>query len=183
MSGRAACHHRHVSEEPDADADRVPPSDAVPEPDGFLLAPSTPGTWDVLPSPPKPWPILSRRNEDVALTVRASPPVPAPQPRVEADESEDLYRSRSAFQMWGRLFATIGYELSGGTGPEPPDLYSGGGILAVGILVAVVGFMIFIGNAATGLATGIVIGGTLTVLAVAIGIVGGRRFRRKDLGG
>jgi hypothetical protein len=183
MSGRAACHHRHVSEEPDADADRLRPSDAVPEPDGFLLAPSTPGTWDVLPSPPKPWPTLSRRNEDVALTVHAPQPVPASEPRVAAGEEGDLYRSRTVFQMLGRLFATIGYELRGGTGPESPDLYSGGGMLAVGILAAVVAFMIFIGNAVAGSATGIVVGGSLSLLAVALGIIGGRRFRRKDLGG
>jgi hypothetical protein len=85
--------------------------------------------------------------------------------------------------MLGRLFATIGYELRGGTGPESPDLYSGGGMLAVGILAAVVALMIFIGNAVAGSATGIVVGGSLSLPAVALGIIGGRRFRRKDLGG
>jgi hypothetical protein len=90
--------------------------------------------------------------------------------------------SRSLPEMFGRLFSTIGYEARGGTGPESPRLYSGGGMLAAGILAVVVTLMIFIGSAAAGSAPGMVVSGILCALAVALGVVGGRRFRRKDLG-
>ena len=183
MSGRWACDHPQVIEEPDAVDDVASRSDAVPEPEGFLLAAPTPGFWDVLPTPPKPWPALSRRGENSTLPASTpSQAIPTSWSGAGSRGMRIVGMSRSLPEMVARLFATIVYEVRGGTGPESQRLYSGGGMLAVAILAAVVTLIVFIGSAAVGSTPGMVVAGFLCALAVALGVVGSRRFRRKDMG-